>query len=131
MGEYKGEIELEIEGTTLTARGTWGVFEKVSNNTKKGPYDIYLDCMSNKWTPQEIGYLLYFGIKAVPKEEQAGTSLESLEAMDYPKFVAWLESAEKAYLATKCAEMCELFLFGVNKLDEIKPLEPEDGVEKK
>ena len=29
MGKYRGEIELEINGSTLAVRGTWGVFEKV------------------------------------------------------------------------------------------------------
>ena len=28
--------------------------------------------------------------------------------------------------AVKCAELCQLFLFGVNSLDDIKPLEPDD-----
>ena len=126
MGKYRGEIELEINGSTLAVRGTWGVFEKVYKNTNQGPHEIYIDCMSSAWSPQVIGYLLYYGIKAVPASEQAGTSAESLAAMTYKDFVAWLEDADKTFLAVKCAELCQLFLFGVNNLDEIEALEPDD-----
>lgn len=127
MSKYLGEVSFELDGVEIYARATWAVFERVYDNTKLGPVEIHDRCLSRRWGVNEMGYMLYFGIKAAP--EQPNTSASSIKDLDYKTLTTKLQGLNKIELADVCAEMCQLFILGVNSMDEVEEpqvIEPED-----